>query len=114
MGIYLSVATLANPGDNFLFPAPGFPLMVTVGSNLGIEAKFYDLLEDKDWEANLEQMEKLVDEKTKFIYICNPSNPLSSLWTKKHMLEIIEFSKRHNNLPIVADETYEHMPYPGY
>ncbi|EAR94442.1 tyrosine/nicotianamine aminotransferase (macronuclear) [Tetrahymena thermophila SB210] len=113
MGIYLSVATLANPGDNFLFPSPGFPLMVTVGSNLGIDAKFYDLMEDKDWEANLEQMEKLIDDKTRFIYICNPSNPLSSLWTKKHMLDIIDFCKRHNNLPIVADETYEHMPYPG-
>jgi len=29
------------------------------------------------------------------------------------MLEILQLCKRHNNLPIVADETYEHMTYPG-
>jgi len=43
MGIYLSLATLANPGDNFLFPSPGFPLIVTMGSNMKIDAKFYEL-----------------------------------------------------------------------
>lgn len=46
MGIYLSLATLANPGDNFLFPSPGFPLIVTIGSNFGVDAKFYNLLEN--------------------------------------------------------------------
>lgn len=58
-------------------------------------------------------MEALIDDKTKFVYVCNPSNPLSSLWSKEHMLEILALCKRHNNLPIVADETYEHMTYPG-
>lgn len=65
MGIFLSLTTLANPGDNFLFPSPGFPLIVTIGSNQGIAAKFYDLLEDSDWEADLKQMESLIDAKTK-------------------------------------------------
>lgn len=57
--------SLADPGDNFLFPSPGFPLIVTIGSNAGVDAQFYDLMGDQNWEANLEQMDKLVNEKTK-------------------------------------------------
>ena len=53
MGIYLSLAVLANPGDNFLFPSPSFPLIVTIASNMGVKVKYYDLLEEKDWEANI-------------------------------------------------------------
>ncbi|EGR28936.1 tyrosine aminotransferase, putative [Ichthyophthirius multifiliis] len=113
MGIYISLTVLANPGDNFLFPSPSFPLIVTMASSMGINVKFYNLIEEKDWEANLEQMDQLIDEKTRFIYICNPSNPLSSLWNKEHQLEILKLAQKHNNLPIVADETYEHMVYPG-
>jgi tyrosine aminotransferase len=54
MGIYLSLVVLANPGDNFLFPSPSFPLIVTIASNMGINVKFYDLLQEKDWEADLD------------------------------------------------------------
>lgn len=82
MGLYLSIATLANAGDNFLMPKPGFPLSVTIASNLGINVKYYDLLADKDWEIDLKQLESQIDEKTRFIVVNNPSNPTSGLWSK--------------------------------
>ena len=58
MGLYLSIATLANAGDNFLMPRPGFPLSITIASNLGINVKFYDLISDKGWEVDLDSLEK--------------------------------------------------------
>ena len=58
MGLYLSIATLANAGDNFLMPRPGFPLSITIASNLGINVKFYDLIPDKGWEVDLDSLEK--------------------------------------------------------
>jgi tyrosine aminotransferase len=40
--------------------------------------------------VDLEQLESLIDEKTKILLVNNPSNPCGSVWTKKHMLDIIE------------------------
>jgi len=95
--------TLANPGDNFLAPSPGFPLSNTMASNMGINVKHYSLVEERDWEIDLKQLEDLIDEKTTFLLINNPSNPLGSVWSKQHMLDIIALCKKHK-LPIVADE----------
>lgn len=55
-GIWLSIATLANAGDNFLVPAPGFPLCNTIASNLDINVKEYSLMEERDWEIDLVHM----------------------------------------------------------
>jgi tyrosine aminotransferase len=35
-------------------------------------------------------MSTLIDDKTKFILINNPSNPLGTVWSKEHILEIID------------------------
>lgn len=34
-------------------PRPGFPLAITIASNLGISVKFYDLLAEKGWEIDM-------------------------------------------------------------
>ncbi len=47
-------------------------------------------------------MEKLIDGRTKFILINDPSNPLGSSWSVESKQKILELSKRRN-LPILAD-----------
>lgn len=81
LAIWMTAQLLANEGDNFLFPSPGFPLLLTIAKSMNITPKFYHLLPEQNWEANLEEMEKLIDEKTKFIYVNDPSNPLGSCWS---------------------------------
>lgn len=53
-----------------------------------------------------------VDHKTKFLLINNPSNPLGTNWSRKHVIEVHDFCAQHN-LPIVADETYEEFIFSG-
>ncbi len=95
-----------------MVPSPGFPLSLTIASNLGVKTKSYNLIEEKDWEVDLKQMDQIIDGKTKFILVNNPSNPLSSVWSEKHMQEILQLAEKHN-LPLVCDEVYEEMVYPG-
>ena len=84
MAMWATISLLASEGDNFLFPSPGFPLSLVIAKSLGIIPKFYHLEPNKNWEANLEEMESLIDEKTRFIYVNDPSNPLGSCWSEKH------------------------------
>jgi tyrosine aminotransferase len=101
---------LADEGDNFLFPSPGFPLLLTIAKSMNITPRFYHLRPEQDWEANLEEMESLIDEKTKFIYVNDPSNPLGSCWSMEHKQDILGICKKHN-LPLMADEIYEGVTY---
>ena len=45
---------------------------------------------EKEWEADLAHMESLIDEKTRFILVNNPSNPCGSVYSKEHLIKILE------------------------
>jgi tyrosine aminotransferase len=106
------MSVLMDHGDNFLTPSPGFSLYITVAQNRGFEARVYNCLPEQDWEADLEHMQSLIDERTKLIVVINPSNPLGAVYSKEHLLAILELAKR-NHLPVLADEIYAHMVFEG-
>jgi tyrosine aminotransferase len=64
--------------------------------------------EDNNWEADLQQLENLIDEKTVTIIVNNPSNPCGSVFSKAHLLNIIKLAEKYK-LPIIADEVYGDM-----
>jgi len=110
--IDLCLGTLGNPGDNILIPRPGFSLYQTLGRSYGLEVKFYNLLPEKEWEADLEHMESLIDDNTKCIVVNNPSNPCGSVYSKEHLKAILNIAERYK-LPILADEIYAYSVYSG-
>ena len=57
---------------------------------------------------DLEDLERLIDDKTAAIVVTNPSNPCGSVFSEKHIRDILAVARRHQ-LPIVADETYAKM-----
>jgi tyrosine aminotransferase len=75
---------LADEGDNFLFPSPGFPLGSVIADSMGIATKLYHLDPHNHWKADLVEMEELIDERTRFILVNDPSNPLGTCWSEEH------------------------------
>lgn len=63
---------------------------------------------DRGWEIDLEHLESQIDEDTAAIVVNNPSNPCGSVFSEKHLEDIVEIASR-NYLPIIADEIYEHL-----
>ena len=111
--IDMAISVLANPGEhNILIPKPGFSLYQTLCKSKGISTKYYSLNPDKNWECDLEEMASLIDENTAAILINNPSNPCGSNFTREHIRDIISLAESRN-LPIIADEIYEHMVFGG-
>ncbi|CAG5133418.1 unnamed protein product, partial [Candidula unifasciata] len=104
----LCISCLAEPGQNILIPRPGFSLYKTLAESLGIHVRHYDLLPEKSWEVDLEHLESLIDDDTAAVVVCNPSNPCGSVYSKEHLLQIIDTVGR-NRVPIIADEIYEHF-----
>lgn len=107
----ISFRALANPGENILIPRPAWNYTTWICGS-GIEVQFYSLDPNNDWNVDLKQMESLINEKTKAILVNNPGNPCGNVFSKEHILEILEIAERHQ-LPIIADEVYEFFTFPG-
>lgn len=101
---------LAGEGDNFLFPSPGFPLSLTIAKSMKLQPRIYHLQADNKWKPSVEEIEGLIDERTKFILVNDPSNPLGSSWSAEDKKALIDMSIRRK-LPILVDEIYEGMLY---
>lgn len=101
--VEMAIVALANPGQNIICPRPGYSIFVTVTKALDIELRQYDLLPDQKWEADLKQMESLIDEKTAAIVVINPSNPCGSVFSRSHLEDVLAVAEKHY-VPIIADE----------
>lgn len=77
-----------------------------------IETRAYNLDPSKDWDIDLKHLESLIDEKTRAIIVNNPGNPCGNVYSKEHILEILEIAE-HHKLPIISDEVYEFFAFPG-
>jgi tyrosine aminotransferase len=111
MALEMSFQALANPGDNILIPRPCWNYVTWI-LGLGIETQFYNLDPKKGWNVDLEHMESLINDRTKAILVNSPGNPCGNVFSKEHLLEIIEVAERHK-LPIISDEVYEFFVFPG-
>ncbi|XP_046829451.1 tyrosine aminotransferase isoform X2 [Vespa crabro] len=67
---------------------------------------------ERSWEIDLDDLETKIDESTAAIVINNPSNPCGSVFSRNHILDILNIAARYY-VPIIADEIYEHMVFPG-
>ncbi|XP_076849656.1 tyrosine aminotransferase [Brachyhypopomus gauderio] len=109
--IELVISALCNPGDNILVPCPGFSLYKTLAVSMDINVKLYNLLPEKSWEVDLQQLESLIDDRTSCLIVNNPSNPCGSVFTKKHLRSILSVASKHC-IPVLADEIYGDMVFP--
>lgn len=108
----LCISALAEQGQNILIPRPGFSIYRTLAQAHGIEIRSYNLLPQKRWEIDLEQLEQSIDENTAAIVLTNPSNPCGNVFSAAHLTAAIELCEKYR-IPIIADEIYEHFVFPG-
>lgn len=102
---------LANPGENILIPTPSFNYRTWLHGP-GIISKSYKLDPTKNWEIDLHHLESQIDDKTRGILVNNVGNPCGNVFSKEHILDIIEIAERYR-LPIISDDIYEHFVFPG-
>jgi len=103
--VWFTLGALANPGENILFPRPNYPLYSSAASFLQIDAKYYSLEEENNWEPDCDEIRKNITETTKAIVVINPNNPTGANYSKSTLKEILDIAGEHN-LIVLADEIY--------
>lgn len=114
-GIGLSQQVYCNPGDEIIYPSPGFPIYESFINYIGAIPKPIHLVEEKDFTFYPEQLEELITSKTKMIFLNFPSNPTGGVATKKQLESIAEviLKKCNEHVRVYSDEIYEYILFDG-
>lgn len=108
--IMMGILSVCNPGDNVLIPAPGYTHYETICRTYNIEMRFYHLCPERNWQVDLNDVRRLVDNRTKLFLITNPSNPCGSNFSKQHVEDLVHLSEELH-LPMLSDEIYAGMVF---
>lgn len=109
-GIGFLFEALIDPGDNVLLPSPSYPLYTTKSRALGGADNFY--LCDENWNPDVEDIRKKINERTKAIVVINPDNPTGAFYPEKILKEIVNIAGEFG-IPIIADEIYDKLVLEG-
>ena len=110
--VYQAFATILDPGDEVILPAPfwtTYPEAIKLAGGKAVEV-FAD--ETQNYLVNVDQLENARTGKTKALLFCSPSNPTGSVYSVEQVKAIGEWALK-NNIWIIADEIYEHLLYDG-
>jgi len=110
--LQLIFGSLLNPGDNILVPSPSYPPYVGLVKFYGAEPREYLTIEEDGWQPDIDDMRKLIDERTKAIAVINPNNPTGALYERKTIKAILDLAGEYD-LPVISDEIYDLMTYEG-
>jgi len=113
--IGLCQQTYCNPGDEIIYPSPGFPIYESFINYVGAVPVPLHLREDLGFSFTGADLEKLITAKTKLIFMNFPSNPTGGVATKGQLEEIADVIKRKcdPNIRIYSDEIYENILFDG-
>mgnify|MGYP000844314881 FL=1 len=111
--VLFSFMSCLNPGDEIIIPEPAYANYMAFAISAGAKIKtIATSIEEGFALPKVEQFEKLINERTRAIMICNPNNPTGYLYTRREMNQIRDLVKKYD-LYLFSDEVYREYIYTG-
>ncbi len=113
--IGLCQQTYCNPGDEVIYPSPGFPIYESFGPYLGVKPVPLHLREEADFSFGGRELEALITPRTRMIILNFPSNPTGGVASSAQLAEIAEVIRRKAppQARVYSDEVYEDILFDG-
>ena len=108
--VYEAFATLLDPGDEVVLPAPywtTYPEVIKLAGGVPVEVPTG---ESHGYLATVDQLDAVVTDRTKILLFCSPSNPTGAVYPPEQIAEIGRWAAARG-LWVVTDEIYEHLVY---
>ena len=109
-GLFLALRLLLGAGDEVLVPDPGYTTFTMTARLLEAEPVPYSLKSENGFAPDLDDLERLVTDRTRVLIVNSPSNPLGSVLGEEQLRELLQFARRHD-LWVLSDEVYEYFSY---
>lgn len=108
--VYNAFATLLDPGDEVILPAPywtTYPEAIRLAGGVPVEVFAGP---EQGYKVTIEQLEAAVTDKTKVLLFVSPSNPTGAVYTPEQVAEVGRWAAS-KDLWVITDEIYEHLTY---
>lgn len=114
--IGLCQQTYCNPGDDVIYPSPGFPIYESFATYLDANPVPLQLREDAEFSFTGADIEPLITRRTRLIVLNFPSNPTGGVATRRQLESIAEVILRKTppNVRVYSDEIYENILFDGH
>lgn len=111
--LMFTMLSTTNPGDEIIIPEPFYTNYNSMAQASSINVVPIKSHIDEGFALPpIEKFKEAITERTKAIFICNPSNPTGYMYSKEELDQLRELVESHN-LFLVADEVYREFVYDG-
>lgn len=110
--LFFPILALVDPGDEVIYPDPGFPTYQAAIEVAGGVPVPVPLLEEKGFSFDLNSFDKLFNSKTKLIILNSPANPTGGIMPEEDLAYIAEKAMKQGAW-ILSDEIYSRIVYDG-
>lgn len=110
--VYQAFASIIDPGDEVLLPAPywtTYPEAISLAGGTAVEV-FAGT--EAGFLVTVEQLEAARTEKTRALVLCSPSNPTGAVYSPEQIEKIGKWAVEHG-IWIISDDIYQHLVYDG-
>jgi aspartate/methionine/tyrosine aminotransferase len=108
--------TYCNPGDEVLYPSPGFPIYESFTAYVGAKPVPLHLREEAGFAFAGRDLEPLLSPRTRLVILNFPSNPTGGVATREQLADIAAVIQRKAppQARVYSDEVYEDILFDGH
>jgi aspartate/methionine/tyrosine aminotransferase len=110
-----TMQTYVNPGDEVIYPSPGFPIYESWVTYVGATPCPLRLSEERGFAFTADDLAALVTDRTKVIILNSPSNPTGGVLSEDDLRGVASVVRERcgPEVRIYSDEVYEHILFDG-
>jgi aspartate aminotransferase len=112
MALSLAMMALIEPGDEALFPDPGFPIYPSFTRGLGATAVPYGLEEKNKFQPDVDEIARKISPRTTMLIFNSPNNPTGTVFSDAVLEKLAALAIRHD-LWVITDEIYARILFSG-
>jgi aspartate aminotransferase len=110
--IFYAILALVDPGDEVVYPNPGFPTYESMIDFVGGRGVAMPLREEREFSFDPDEFSALINARTKLIILNSPGNPTGGVMSRADLEVVAELAERYDCW-ILSDEIYSRMVYEG-
>jgi aspartate aminotransferase len=112
MALSLAMMALIEPGDEVLYPDPGFPIYPSFVRGLGSKAVPFFLEEKNQFQPDMQEIAGKISPRTRVLIFNSPNNPTGTVFSEAALSQIAALAAKHD-LWILSDEIYARILFSG-
>jgi len=112
IALFFAMMALLDPGDEVLYPDPGFPGYASITRGLGAVPVPYELSASNHFQPDPAEIAEKITPRTRMLLTNSPGNPTGTVYTDDVQRAMAELAVKHD-LWVLSDEIYARILYSG-